>query len=192
MIPNQTQVIEKTRFGRLDIGMAEVIEFPLGLHGFPDLKRFCLVDPGDDTLILWMQSLEEPEIAFPILEPKIFRPDYVVRLSGLELRELQLQSIGEGAVFTILTIPGAVAEMTANLKAPIVINLKRKLARQVVLQENEYALKTPVFRELRAHLVTLRASMASASLADTGPAVPAVVSVAGLSAGVGLQALSPA
>ncbi|CAM6054224.1 unnamed protein product [Sphagnum tenellum] len=132
---------------------------PQGILGFPDYKKFCLVDPGDDTLILWLQSVENPQIAFPMLEPKIFKPDYAVRLSAVELRELKLENINHSAVLSILTIPEDVTEMTANLKAPLVINLKAQIAKQVILQENEYTIKHPMFKELRVHLMTLRSCL---------------------------------
>jgi flagellar assembly factor FliW len=151
-------VIVKTgRFGQLTVGDNEIIIIPQGILGFPEHTRYCLVDPGDDTLILWLQSLESPEIAFALLEPKIFKPDYAARLSAAELRELKLVNINQSAVFSILTIPEDVTQMTANLKAPLVINLREQVAKQVVLQENEYSIKQAMFKELRGHLVTIHA-----------------------------------
>jgi len=155
-------MIQTGRFGQLNISEQEIIEIPQGLLGFPDLKRFCLVDPADDTLILWLQSLQNPEIAFPVLEPKVFRPEYAARLSAAELRELRLENVNQSAVFAILTIPSDATQMTANLKAPVVINLKAQIARQVVLQENEYSVKHLMFKELKAHLLTLAAQVRSA------------------------------
>lgn len=149
--------VKTGRFGQLTVSEDEVIRIPNGIMGFPEYTRYCLVDPGDETLILWLQSTEHPEIAFPVLEPKIFRPDYAARLSAAELRELKLENVNQSAVFSILTIPEDVSLMTANLKAPLVINLKEHLARQVVLQENEYSIKHLMFKELRSHLVTIAA-----------------------------------
>ena len=91
----------------------------------------------------------------PFLEPKIFKPDYSARLSAAELRELKLETINQSAVFGILTIPEDVTQMTANLKAPLVINLKEKIAKQVVLQENEFNIKHEMFKELKTHLITI-------------------------------------
>ncbi len=150
-------IVKTGRFGQLTIGEEEKILVPQGLLGFPEFTQFCLVDPGDETLILWLQSLENPEIAFPLLEPKIFKPDYSARLSASELRELKLENVNQSAVFSILTIPEDVTQMTANLKAPLVINLKEQIAKQVVLQENEYSIKHLMFKELRAHLATIDA-----------------------------------
>lgn len=146
-------IVKTGRFGQIEVSSEEIISIPSGVLGFPEDQNFCLVDSGDDTLILWLQSLSNPHLAFPVLEPKIFKPDYIVRLSAAELRELKLNSIKSASVFTILTIPSNLSEMTANLKAPLVINVVEKTAKQVVLQENDQPIKYPMFKELRAHLI---------------------------------------
>jgi flagellar assembly factor FliW len=158
--------VKTGRFGQLSVGNDEIIHIPHGVMGFPEQKTFCLVDPGDETLILWLQSTQDPDIAFPVLEPKIFKPDYAVRLSAAELRELKLENINQSAVFAILTIPEDATQMTANLKAPLVINLQQHLARQVVLQETEYNIRHEMFKELKAHLLTI-ASQKQASKKGT-------------------------
>jgi len=146
-------VVQTGRFGQIEISTDEIISIPSGILGFPDEQDYCLVDSGDDTLILWLQSLTNPHLAFPVLEPRIYKNDYVVRLSASELRELRLDSIKEASVFTILTIPGNLTEMTAHLKAPVVINTRSRIAKQVVLQENDQPIKHPMFNELRTHLM---------------------------------------
>ncbi len=194
-------IVKTGRFGELGVDESEVISIPQGILGFPEYKTFCLVDPGDETLILWMQSLNHPDIAFPVLEPKVFKPDYAVRLSALELRELKLETIQNSAVFVILTIPDDATQMTANLKAPLVINLKAQIAKQVILQENEYTIKHPMFRELRMHLLTLRAQeiaaearekarsgAASQSVVNEATAVPTLVATPSI---VSVHSLSP-
>jgi flagellar assembly factor FliW len=148
-------VVQTGRFGPIEVSSDEIISIPSGIFGFPEDHNFCLVDSGDDTLILWLQSLSNPLLAFPVLEPKIFKTDYVVRLSAAELRELRLTSIKNASVFTILTIPADLTLMTANLKAPIVVNTEHKIAKQIVLQENDQPLKFSMFKELRAHLTTM-------------------------------------
>ena len=149
-------VVQTGRFGQIEISTDEIISIPSGILGFPEEQNYCLVDPGDETLILWLQSLTNPHLAFPVLEPRIFKSDYVVRLSAAELRELRLSSIKDASVFTILTIPSILSEMTANMKAPVVINVKDKIAKQVVLQENDQPIKHPMFKELRSQILNFR------------------------------------
>ena len=149
-------IIKTGRFGQLTVTDDEIIVLPQGVLGFPQLHNYCLVDPGDDTLIIWLQSLESSEIAFPLLEPKIFKPEFSARLSASELRELKLENVNHSAVFSVLTIPEDITQMSANLKAPLVINLKAHLAKQVVLQENDYDIKHSMFKELKSHLITIQ------------------------------------
>ena len=169
-------IIETGRFGQLAVGSEGTIIIPQGILGFPEYTRFCLVDPADDTLILWLQSLDNPQVVFPVLEPKVFRLDYTAKLSALELRELKLENINQSAVLSILTIPEDVAQMSANLKAPLVVNLKEQLAKQVVLQENEYSVKHLMFKELRTHLLTIRAQERAVTMAEEAR-TPSVVSI---------------
>lgn len=159
-------IVQTGRFGRLEVAEADLIAITGGILGFPEYTKFCLVDPGDDVLIVWLQSLENPDLAIPLLEPKIFKTDYTVRLSAAELRELRLDNVNQSAVFTLLTIGDDIAQMTANLKAPLVINLRERVAKQVVLQENEYTIKHPMFKELRTHLMTIASQRRGSSATD--------------------------
>lgn len=145
--------INTTRFGELEVDKKDVIVFKEGLLGFEALKKFFIVDPGDQTLILWFQSAEDPATAFPIIEPKIFKPEYIVKLLPAELASLELESINDASVYTILTIPKVVTEMSANLKAPIVINNKTKSARQIVLQDSKLEVRCKMYKELKMYIV---------------------------------------
>ncbi|MGE4108942.1 MAG: flagellar assembly protein FliW [Bacteriovoracia bacterium] len=182
-------IIETGRFGRLTIESTERIQLPFGVLGFPEYTDFCLVDPGDETLILWMQSLQDPKLAFPVLEPKVFTQRYTVNLSSADLRELRLKDVKEAAVLSILTIPNDISQMTANLKAPLVINLRDQIAKQVVLQENEYVLKQPMFKELRTHLMTIQANQRGAAAAQAGAPKVAPVQVGSLPASTTVKSL---
>lgn len=148
--------VNTVRFGEINVEASDVITFPEGLLGFEHLKRFFIVDPADETLILWLQSVDSSEVAFPVLEPKIFKGDYKVRLSANELRQLQLDgTAGSGVlVYTILTIPDDITKLTANLKAPVVINTKNQRGRQVILQETEYSVRYSMYKELLAVIMS--------------------------------------
>jgi len=149
-------VVQTGRFGEVTIDESEIIHLSAGILGFCDETEFCLIDPNDDTLILWLQSLKNPKFALPVLEPKIFKKDYLVRLSLSEMREMDLVKLSEAVVFCVLTIPVSdITQMSANLKAPVVINLKNQKSKQVILQENDYVVRYPIFKDLRAHLLTI-------------------------------------
>lgn len=167
--------INTSRFGTLEVQDSDIIQFSDGLLGFDHLKKFFIVDPADDTLILWLQSLEAPDVAFPVLEPKIFKQDYKVRLSANELRSLQIgASKKDILVYCILTIPNDITQMTANLKAPVVINSQSQLARQVVLQENEYSVKNLIYKDLLAVIMSVANQGSKTAAADAAGAASAL------------------
>ena len=145
--------IKTTRFGELEVDKKDVIEFSEGLLGFENLKKFFVVDPGDQTLILWLQSIDDAGTAFPVIEPKIFQPNYSVKLLPVELNSLQLENLSNASVYAILTIPQNVTEMSANLKAPIIINNKTKNARQIVLQDSKLEVRHKMYMDLKKYIV---------------------------------------
>jgi flagellar assembly factor FliW len=148
--------VNTSRFGVVEVADTDIMDFSDGLLGFEHIKRYFIVDPADETLILWLQSADSADVAFPILEPKLFKNDYKVRLSANELRTLRIDATNkkDTLVYCILTIPAEVSAMTANLKAPIVINTASRHARQVVLQENEYSVKFTMYKELLAVMMS--------------------------------------
>tara|TARA_Y100000768_G_scaffold387743_1_gene380097 strand:+ start:3626 stop:4189 length:564 start_codon:yes stop_codon:yes gene_type:complete len=146
--------VNTTRFGELQVNKEDIISFSEGLLGFESLSQFFIVDPGDATLILWLQSIENPETAFPIIEPKIFKPDYVAKLLPADMNSVSLDSISDAKIYSILTIPSDITKMSANLKAPIVINNAKKIARQIVLQDNKLSVKFEMYKELKSYIVS--------------------------------------
>lgn len=145
--------IKTTRFGELEVDKKDILTLKEGLLGFDNLKKFFIVDPGDQTLILWLQSIEDEGTAFPIIEPKIFKPDYTVKLLPAELTSLNMENLADASIYTILTIPNNdPTQMSANLKAPLVINNKTKIARQIVLQDSKLEVKWPMFKELKTYI----------------------------------------
>ncbi len=145
--------IQTTRFGQIRITKEDVIDFPEGLLGFNQLRRFVLLDDPTDEIFAWLQSCEDPAIAFPVLEPELFAAEYSVNLTRHDLQVLQLKSAEGTRYFCIITIPDDPTQMTANLKAPVVINVKERVAAQIVLQDNNLAIREPIFTRLQQRVV---------------------------------------
>ena len=145
--------IKTTRFGELEVNSSDIVTFAEGLLGFETLKKYFVVDPGDSTLILWLQSIEDEKVAFPIIEPKIFKPDYIAKLLPADLNGLELESLQSAKLYCVLTIPANVTEMSANLKAPVVINSAKKVGKQIVLQDSKLTVKHEMYRELKTYIV---------------------------------------
>jgi flagellar assembly factor FliW len=145
--------VNTSRFGNLEVNNQDIISFNDGLLGFDNLKRYFIVDPGDSTLILWLQSVDDGNIAFPIIEPKIFKPDYTAKLVPSDLMALEMDTVNNSKVYCIITIPSDVTTMTANLKAPIIINSDKKIAKQVVLQDSKLVVNFEMYKELKKYIV---------------------------------------
>lgn len=141
--------IKTTRFGEIEVNQQDIIRFKEGILGFEQYKNFTIVDPNDTTLIMWMQCIDAPQIAFPVIEPQIFKADYCPILMPTDMNAIELLQPADSKVYTILTIPADFTQMNANLKAPIVINLKKNIAKQIVLQDNKLTVKHEMYRDLK-------------------------------------------
>ncbi len=146
-------VINTTRFGQVNLQQEDIITFPEGLLGFNDLRNFVLLDDPNDDIFAWLQSCELPSIAFPVLEPEIFGQYYLVNLTKNELELLKIKGDQKPTFMNIITIPDDPTQMTANVKAPIVINPEARIARQCVLQDNNLAIREPIFVKLQSRVV---------------------------------------
>lgn len=146
-------IIATTRFGQVEIKNEDILTFAEGLLGFADLKKFVLLDDPSDEIFAWLQSCDASAIAFPLLEPEIFSDTYNVTMSKSDMEALKVKEQKDAHYFSIITIPEDPTQMTANMKAPIVINMKEKLARQCVLQDNNLAIREPIFKKLQQRVV---------------------------------------
>lgn len=152
-VSSQSLLIQTTRFGQVQFQNDDLLTFPEGILGFSDLKRFVLLDDPNDDIFAWLQSCDEPAVAFPVLEPELFSDNYKVTLAKTDLDALRLANLDGARQFCIITIPDDPTQMTANMKAPVVINVAMKMARQCVLQDNHLAIREPIFTKLQARVV---------------------------------------
>ncbi len=175
-------LIQTGRFGSVQLNEADHINFPEGILGFGGLRKFVLLDDPDDEIFAWLQSCERPEIAFPVLEPDLFATNYKINLTKTELEVLKMKDLSGARFFSIITIPEDPTLMTANLKAPIVINQTAHLAKQCVLQDNDMSIREPIFIKLQQkllHSMPIRSQAFDQGLAirlpnvnDRGPEAP--------------------
>jgi flagellar assembly factor FliW len=141
--------VETTRFGEIEILEEKIYYFPDGLPGFSECKKFCIVDNQKNTLFKWLQSIEKPELAFVIFDPFLILKNYDVFINDEELKTLEINKKEDVIITVIVTIPkGKPEEMTANLKAPLVFNIKKKKGMQIILNDNDYPLEYPVYKAL--------------------------------------------
>jgi flagellar assembly factor FliW len=150
--------IQSTRFGTLAVDDERVIEFPNGLLGFPEHKRFALIQTGEENYFFWLQSVDEPNLAFVVADPGIFFKGYEVPLRDETRQELRLgDEEGAERFLQVFVICNKVGEwLTGNLLGPLVVNASNRLAQQVVLTEKKWTTRQPLLR-LESEVVLAKA-----------------------------------
>jgi flagellar assembly factor FliW len=136
-------------YGEKDIDERQVLSLPWGLLGFEDLHSWALLDAAQPPFY-WLQSLERPEIAFVLIDPRHVRPDYEPGADPAELAGLELASDEDRLVFAIVTIPAESARMSANLQGPLVFNRRTRVGRQVVSTDPRWGVRHVIADELAA------------------------------------------
>ena len=144
-------VIDTTRFGPVEVAADDVIQFPRGLMGLEDCRDWVFLAAGQPEALAWLQSIDRAEVALAVVSPRRFIPGYQMRVARRELEPLALGGLETAGV---LVIVGKTARsITLNLKAPLVINLQRRLGRQVITNG-----ELPVQYELGSPLPSLKKS----------------------------------
>lgn len=137
-------IIETTRFGPVAVDESKLLNFANGLVGFADRTRFALIATGPQSSFYWLQSVDDPNLAFVVADPRLFVPDY-----DLQLRPEDGQRIGAGLddLLQLFVIVNKVGDMlTGNLQGPIVVNPVNLNAAQLVLSEKKYTTRHPLIR----------------------------------------------
>ncbi|MFE8701661.1 flagellar assembly protein FliW [Cytobacillus sp. FJAT-54145] len=138
--------IETKYQGEVELKEEETLHFPQGVFGFPEEKKFVVLPLTEDQSLFTLQSLKTTGLAFVITSPFQFFPTYEFDLEDHILEELKIKSQEEIQVFSILTIYDPFEKTTANLMAPVIINAKERVAKQVVLNNANYLTKQPLFQ----------------------------------------------
>ncbi len=139
--------IETKAYGQVEIDEKQIIEFPQGLFGFEALRRFALLDAHRQPFY-WLQSLDRTKVAFVLLNPLLFRPDYTLDVPSEELATLEASDSEDLLVFCIVTIPVDQEHMTANLQGPVVINRKTREGRQLISNNPKWQVRHNIQEEL--------------------------------------------
>lgn len=141
-----------SRFGEIDFKESEVILLPKGVLGFSQLTKYVLLEKKEFALFKWLQSIEDPNVAFVIINPLEVFPNYKLEINEIELEELDYTNYNDLVTYVIITVPQDVSLASANLLGPLVINPKKRLAKQAVMSNSPYTTKHYLLDEFRKRL----------------------------------------
>ena len=133
------------RFGEIPVAESGVIRFPDGLPGFPGAHRFLLLETGEAQVFYWLQSLDDPALAFVVMDPALLVPDYMARLVLPEWDREFFSPLASTSLTAMVIVTFSGETATANLLAPLLVRDEERLGRQVILAESEEWLRQPVF-----------------------------------------------
>lgn len=127
--------LETTRFGTVEIQADDILFFRYGLFGFEEQQQWVLLSDTNNSAVAWLQSMQRSDLAMPVISPRRFVSEYQVQLDERQISLLSLTREDQAYVLSIVSRNGQ--ELTTNLRAPIVVNLDRRLGCQVVTADEQ-------------------------------------------------------
>lgn len=140
-------------FGEIEIEDEKVIAFENGIIGFPDMKHFVLIhdaEKGTNAGIRFLQSVEEPGFAMPVMDPLVVKPDYDPEVDDELLKAAGHITPDNILVLVTVTVPKDIKKMSVNLQGPIVINVEEHKACQIIVENGDYPVKFSIYDILQA------------------------------------------
>lgn len=137
-----------SRFGEIEVDEEKIVHFQNGIPAFEEEKEFIILPYDEESPYYFMQSLTTPDLAFLLTIPFLFFPDYTFEIDDETIKELDVKNYDKLLYYSMITIPnGSIRYMTANLLAPVVVNIDNMQAKQVVLEKSNYTTKHRLFPE---------------------------------------------
>ena len=136
--------VQTTRFGMVEVDRNRIVTFEAGLLGFSNYRKFVLLQPDDEGVFFWLQSVEAPELAFVVTDPSLWEPNYEATIRREQMEELQLGTLDDAQVLVIVNKYDQT--LTGNLQGPIVINLRNYQGIQLVLADKRWTTRHEIVR----------------------------------------------
>lgn len=139
-------------FGEVELDDNKVIEFPNGIIGFEDFKKFAIIydiEDDRDTKISWLQSLEEPTLALPVVDPLAVTTEYAPMIEDELLKPLENPADEDLLFLLVMTVPSDMTKVTANMKAPVIISTEERKGVQLIVDNADYPVKFNVYESVQ-------------------------------------------
>jgi flagellar assembly factor FliW len=136
-------------YGEIEVNEKQKVQFPEGIIGFEDVHDYYLLDSKEGPFY-WLQAAGVPELAFLLINPRLFKQDYELSVRETDMQSMKLESKNDLLDFAIITVPEDPSKISANLMGPILINRKKRLAKQVISENDEYSIKHYLLEEMKS------------------------------------------
>lgn len=140
--------IKTKPYGEIEVNEKQKLHFPEGIIGFEGSSHYYLIDSKEGPFY-WLQAAEEPQLAFLLVDPRIFMNNYKLEVKKSDLASLHLDSNDDLLDFAIITVPADHLKISVNLMGPIVINRKTREAKQVISENDKYTVKHYIVEEMK-------------------------------------------
>lgn len=137
--------VKTKAYGEIDVPENSEIYFMQEIFGFENYRDYYLIEMKDLDNFYWLQSKDEADLAFIVVNPRLFKPEYVLDVDESDIKMIDLENEDDLVDLVIVNVPENPAEMTINLLGPILINAKNRKAIQVISNRNDYGTKYRVF-----------------------------------------------
>jgi flagellar assembly factor FliW len=127
--------IATMHFGPVEVEIDDILVFPRGVVAFEDCRHWVLLSDEENPALAWLQSVSRPEVALPVVSPRRFAPEYSVHVGCGQILPLEFTQFDQ--VYVLAVVSASDGDLTLNLKAPLIINLDRRLGRQVITNDEQ-------------------------------------------------------
>lgn len=143
--------IESDRFGQITVENPDLFTFESPIFGFPSLSQYCLYECPEDNTFVWLQSVEDATVAFPLIEPEILFDPYEIKIHTSDLIRVGSTSDQDAKLrrFVIVSMSNDPKAVSANFRAPILLNLGTRKGTQIILDQPDYGVDIAIFDALR-------------------------------------------
>lgn len=141
--------IQTKYFGEIELGDEKIITFDNGLMGFEEYKQYTIlydIEDGEEPVIAWLQCTTEEGLALPVIHPTLIKEDYDPMVEDELLKPLGELTEENLVIFLTVTVPSDVKKMSANLKAPIIINSDTRKGCQIIAENDDYPVKFSMYK----------------------------------------------
>ncbi len=140
--------IKTKPYGEIEVSEKQRIYFPEGIIGFEEIQYYYLIDSREGPFY-WLQAEDNPDLAFLLVNPRIFMNDYSLMVSEKELESIGIKNKEDILDFAIVTVPKDPSKISANLMGPIIINKRTRVAKQVISENDNYGVKHYILEEMK-------------------------------------------